>query len=212
MDLPAPPAKHAALVEAETRCRAIRGQRLEVEAKLRQVETAQACANIDLDEVAERIADGTIAELSISELPAAQADLQKQVDVLAHASRKAHEKLTHERERYNREIVRAFRPAHRAAVQQIARAVEALVAANAAELAVRAACPVALVSLQFPHVGDFTCNNPRIAKFWRDNAKRLSFLDKPKPPVKAKRGRFAGRGKANGGAGEEAPLAVKGAE
>jgi hypothetical protein len=216
MDLPTLPPKHPELVELEQRHRAIRAQQTEIENQLKKVRTAWARASVgdSLDDVAELIADGKLTEVGASNLPARQADLENQLDALNRGGQKLWERLARERTRHENQIIRAFRPAHMAAVQQIAQAVEALIAANKAEEAVRAACPVQLVSLTFPNIGTMSVNRPGSARYWRQYAERLGFFDDdepaPAPGRKTRRKLFAS--KANGTTGEPLPLAAKGVD
>ena len=218
MSLPAIPEKHEALVEAEHQFHSIRAQRREVEAELRRVETQLSRLRLrdeaELDEIAERLAEGAIDRVADVDLQ--QRDvLRGRLELLSRADQKAAQRLTRERERHNNRIVAAFRPSHRAATQRIAAAVRELVAANEAEAEIRHQCPVALVAMGFPNVGGLTVNNAGPAKYWMEYAERLGFFDADEPePVKPRKG-TAGRlvprrVKANGAAEPAAPMAAKG--
>jgi len=180
MDMPRIPVKHTELVALEERHRTIRAQRHEIEAELRKVETElsrlAARDDSEVEEIAERLASGKIKRIATSNLPERRDDLRAQLDILVRGDQKVSQRLTRERERHNNRVVAAFRPAHQAAVRRIAKALEELVAANAAEHEVRTAAPVQLIAMSFPNVGGFDANSAGPARHWRQYAERLGFF------------------------------------
>jgi hypothetical protein len=215
-DLPAPPDRSAELIELEKRYGGLSAQRSALEIKLRGVETHMArwvmADEAETDKLAEQLASGEIDRISLENLPAQAAQLRVELNVIRRSEAKLWPILVRHRERHNNLIVKTYRPLHKQAVQRIARALQALIAANKAELELRKAVPVPLLAMAFPNVGGSTVNEPGSAKLWLDFAKARGFFEPepaPEPPPKTRRG-LLGRAKANGTAAEPASLAAKG--
>jgi hypothetical protein len=211
------PERSNELVELEARHRKLQGQRVEAEAKLRGIETHLARQALgdetETDRLAEQLASGEIDRISLKNLPAQQAQLRAELDLIQRGSTKLWPVLARQRERYNNQIIRAFRPKHKAAALAILRALEELVEANAAEEAVRSACPIGLINVGFPGIGDWSANGARSARLWRQHVERLGFFEpepKAEPAPKPRRGLFAS--KANGAAESAPAMAAKGSD
>ncbi len=179
---PALPPTPPELADLESRHTKIRGERVEVEAALRQFQDdawRKSRADIDvLDLAASRLADGLTDAAGRAVLPEQAEVMRSRLDLLQRAEFKMRAKLHELRDLHHTRVARAYRPAHRAAVAGIHKALVALVAANIAEEELRARVPGGkLRPANFPNCGRFGTNGGP-AEFWRAWARREGLIDK----------------------------------
>ncbi len=181
MKLPPLPKRPLALAEMEARLAAIRTERHEVDAEIREIVDAhwrrQNHEDGDLDEAAEKIASGEPETAPRRIVPERLATLRSRLELLHAADRKVSGRIAEQRERHNNQIARALRPAHRACAARIYKALTELVRANEAEEELRGAVPgIPMRPASFPSVGHF---GPRSepAQVWKDYAIREGLID-----------------------------------
>jgi len=177
------PERHYELLELEARFSQLRRQRIDIEKKLQALDTAWSRLVMgdddEVDALAEQLATGELDEISTDNLPEQRMDLRARLEIVRQAEQKLTPRVTTERTRHAKAIAAAIRPRQRAAVKAIDAALAALLEANAAERAVHAIVPGALlVASSFPGI------NVERVKFWRDHAIRLGLLDTPKKQTK----------------------------
>jgi hypothetical protein len=184
MNIPTLPPKPTELTEIEARCRAIRGERQAVEAELQriQVESWRAAqGNENLERAASAMASGETDATSRDMTPERIEELSSRLEILTLADRKASGRAAEWRERHARNIAKAFRPAHRAAVRRIAVALTELVAANTAEEELRARVPGGKIRpANFPNCGRFGPHGDP-CQLWKNYVKREGLLDQDEP-------------------------------
>jgi len=209
------PTKPDELLEVEARFDRIRKQAQETGRKLQAIETTIARRNMakddDLDEAASRLAAGEIEDFRQDDLPLQRHDLQQRLEAFRRSERLLYPERQRLRQKYANQTAAAIRPKQREAVKAIDAALTMLLEANAAEKAVHMVAPGApLAPCSFPGV------TMERLKLWRSHAVRNGLLDDPKaaPAPKGLVERLVPRrsAKANGAAGEAAPLAAAGSE
>ena len=179
MEIPALPPKPRELAELETRIRAIRAELDGVDGEIREIVDAdwrrQNHEDSDLDAAAERLARGEPEPGGV--VPERLTFLQSRREILCSADRKVSGRIAEQRERYNRSIASALRPAHRACAIRIFRALVELVYANEAEERLRASVPgIPIRPANFPNVGGFGPHGGP-AEYWRAWARRQGLID-----------------------------------
>lgn len=212
-ELPAPPAEIAALAQ---RHREIRADRHQLEPTLRSIETTLARRAIGEDHTSDELVDALVEgkTLDRARLPADAAELRGRLNIVIRADQKLAIQLADARDKHNRQIAKALKPAHRRAIRRIWAALQELEEANAEEQAVRAVVPgVPLQACDFPNIGVLRSIDAPIRR-WQRFAQNLypGFADEddpaPAPKPTAKRSLFS---RSNGAAGP-VPMAAKGTD
>ncbi len=185
MNAPELPARPAELAEIESRHRAIRTERLEVEAEIRGIQDAtwlrQNRAGADVDAAVERLVAGESDPVPGLFVPERLPALQSRLGLLRAADSKLAGRVAEQRERHSRQIAKTLRPLHRRAVQRVHRALLELEAANSQEQAVRARIPgVPMTACDFPNVGRRGPGGGAL-DFWVKFARRQGFLEEDEP-------------------------------
>ena len=149
--IPTVPERPAELAALEERCAGFHDERLDLEAELTKLQTAawnEGQMNVvALDMAASRLAAG-------EDVPALRdvEEIRKRLELVSTAERQVRAKIAELRDQHAERTARAFRPAHRACVARIAKAVVELAAANRAEQDLRGMVPG--IRLRQPKLSD----------------------------------------------------------